>query len=94
MYASPAGITTASTPIELAALGHQAVGAGAGHPGNSADVLRRQQHAIGHQAVAFGIVVAAAAFEIEQPAGHASGLDNAGVDVFQFVEAALAAAVA
>ena len=81
-------------PVEVAALGNQAVGAGAWQPVDGAHVLWRQPDAIGHARQPVGIVRAATGRAVEQATADARPVDLAGILVLELRQAALAAAVA
>ena len=81
-------------PIEVAPLLHEPVGAGRRQPGEAAHALRRELHAIRHEAAAVLVVLAAAALPVEQLAGDVGPGDLAGVDVFQLVQTAPPAPIA
>lgn len=65
------------------ALRHQPVGAGRRQPGKRAHVGRRQPDAIGHARKPVGVIRAAAALRVEQPAADAGPVDFAGILVLQ-----------
>ena len=81
-------------PRQVLAFGQQAVGAGRRQPAERGDVAGVELLAVRHVAAALGIARAAAGAEVEQTAGNVGVADLAGDDVFQLLEAALAAAVA
>ena len=81
-------------PIEVAALGHEPIGAGGRQPAPVAGVLGRDALAIVHAARAMGIVGAAAGLAIEEPAGDVGIIDAGGVFVLELDQTAARAAVA
>jgi hypothetical protein len=72
----------------------QAIGAAFGQPIQRLHALAIQHHAIGHALLAVRIVDAQSVLSIEQGAGDVGRIDEAGLLIFQLVQAAAAAAVA
>ena len=98
---TPARCTLSGSPVtqrvpggQAPALVQPAVGAGRRHPLQVLDVAGRQLDAVGHVALAAGVVGAAAGVGIEQLAGDAGRDDLAGLLVLEAHQAAEAAAVA
>ena len=81
-------------PVEVAPLRDEAIAAARRQPGQGADVLRRQPHAVRNLVRAVRIVLARAQPGIEQPAGDVGEIDLAGVLILELFQAAPRAAVA
>ncbi|MNT69012.1 hypothetical protein D3C72_2072880 [compost metagenome] len=81
-------------PVEVAALGDEAIGAGRRQPGDLVDALDGQLDAVRHGRLAVFIVLAATALPVEQATGDRREHHVAGVPVLELVETAQAAAVA
>src|SRR5262249_34692473 len=81
-------------PVEITPGGDELVGAGRRQPGDGADILRRQAHAILDLGAAIFIVPAPAGGAVQEAAAHVGEIDIAGVLVLELTQAAAAAAVA
>ncbi len=79
---------------ETAAFGETAVGTGPRHPGEIRQILRIQDDAVRNVFKPLRIIATTTTIQIQEPAGDVGVIDPAGVLVFEFVQAATAAAVA
>ena len=80
--------------VQIAALGHEPVGAGVGKPIQSLDIVGIERDAVLDALFAPPIVGAAAGGDVEQPAGERRLVDFAGIVVLELQEAAACTAVA
>src|SRR5262249_15611590 len=81
-------------PIEVAALGHEAVAAARRQPVKGSYIFWRQPNAIGNLVGAVRIILASAKAGIEKLAGNVGEVDRPGILVLQLLQAATRAAVA
>jgi hypothetical protein len=79
---------------QVLAFGHQAISAGGRQPLELVGLIGRQLDAVGDELATVGVIRATAGVQVQQFAGDARVVNAAVVFVFQFLQAAQAAAVA
>ena len=81
-------------PRQILTICNQSIRTSRWQPGEAADLLRRQAHAVSHLLGAACIIRAAAALHIQEGAAHIGAVDSAGVFVLKLDQAAASATIA